>query len=61
MGQKILIEPSFKSSGLEADPVAQQLSAHVPLRGPGVRWFRSRVRTWHRLERYAVAGVLRIK
>ena len=30
-----------------AGPVAQQLSAHIPLQWPGVCWFRSQVLTWH--------------
>ena len=41
--------------------MAQQLSAHVPLQRPGVRWFGSRVRTWHRLASHAVVGVPHIK
>ena len=32
-----------------ASPVTQQLSVHVLLRRPGVRWFRSWVRTCHHL------------
>ena len=32
-----------------AGPVAQQLSAHVPLQGPGVHQFGSRAQTWHKL------------
>ena len=39
-----------------AGPVAQWLSAHVPIQRPGVRWFRSRVQTWHCLESHAVVG-----
>ena len=37
--------------------MAQRLSAHVPLRRPGVHRFGSQVRTWHRLARRAVAGI----
>ena len=46
---------------LEAGPVAQRLSARVLLWRPGVHWFGSRVRTWHRLASHAVAGVPQIK
>ena len=43
-----------------ASLLAQRLSAHVPL-GAGVRWFRSRVRTWPLGKHHALAGVPRIK
>ena len=42
---------------LGASPVAQRLSAHVPLGWPGVHQFRSRVQTWHGLAIHAVVGV----
>ena len=50
----------------EGDPhwaglVAHRLSVHVPLQQPGVRRFRPRVRTWHRLAHHAVVGVPHIK
>ena len=44
-----------------AGPVAEWLSVHIPLQQPGVRWFRSRVRTRHRLSRHAVVGVPHVK
>ena len=44
-----------------AGPVAQQLSAHVSIRRPGVLRFGSRVRMWHYLASHAVADVLHIK
>ena len=46
---------------VEAGPVAQQLSAHVLLRQPGVHRFRSLVQTWHHLASHAVVGVPHIK
>ena len=52
---------AFPKKGGEAGPVAQRLSSHIPLRRPGVRWFRSRVLTWHRLANYAVVGMPHIK
>ena len=41
--------------------MAQRLSVHVPLRRPGVLWFRSRVWTGHHLALHAVVGVPHIK
>ena len=41
--------------------MAQQLSAHVLFRRPGVRRFGSRVRTWHCLACHGEAGVPHIK
>ena len=51
----------FKTKRMGASPVAQRLSAHVLLQWPGVRWFGSRVRTWHRLACYAVVDIPHIK
>ena len=36
-----------RSSEMGAGPGVQRLIAHVLLRWPRVRWFRSRLRTWH--------------
>ena len=55
----IQLQETLDSQG--ANMVAQQLSAHVPLRRPGVRQFRSQVWTWHCLACHAVVGVPRIK
>ena len=44
-----------------AGPVAQQLSAHIPLQWPGVHWPESQVWTWHRLGSHAVVGIPHIK
>ena len=52
-----LIKVIFLGAGL----VVQQLSAHIPLRRPGVRRFGSRVWTWHCLASHAVAGIPHIK
>ena len=52
---------AYQNCKTGAVPVVQQLSAHVPLQQPWVRWFGSRVRTWHRLVRHAVVGVPHIK
>ena len=46
---------------LGAGLVAQQLSSHNLLWQPGVRWFRSQVRTWHHLASHAVVGIPHIK
>ena len=43
---------------LGAGPVAQWLSAHIPLQRPRVQ---IRVRTWHRLACHAVVGIPHIK
>ena len=51
----------IKSADMGTGPVAQGLSLHVPLQRPGVRWFGSRVRTWHCLTSHAVVGVAHIK
>ena len=40
-----------------AGPVAQRWSLSAPIGRPGVRWFGSWVRTWHRLASHAVVGV----
>ena len=48
----------FKSGACR---VAQRLSVHVPLSWPGVRRFRSQVRTQHHLASHAVAGIPHIK
>ena len=50
----------FKKS-LGAGPVAQGLSSHVLLQRPGLGWFGSWVRTWHRLASHAVVGVPHMK
>ena len=42
-------------------PVAQQLSSHVPLRHHGVHRFGSQVQTWDLLASHAVAGVPHVK
>ena len=52
---------SFKTDVAGAGPVAQWLNSHVPLRRPGVRWFGSRVWTWHHLASHGVVGVPHIK
>ena len=44
-----------------ASPVAQRLSAHVPLWRPRVRQFASWVKTWHRLASHAAVGIPQIK
>ena len=41
--------------------MAQQLSSHVPFQRPGVHWFGSQVRRWHRSSSHAVVGVPQIK
>ena len=46
---------------LGAGPVAQRLTAHIPLWRPQVHWFRSRVQTWHHLASHAVVGIPHIK
>ena len=56
-GQRFLTIENIPGAGL----VAQWLSAHVLLRWPGVRQFRSWVQTWHRLASHAVVGVPHIK
>ena len=50
-----------KKGVLEGWPVAQWLSSQVPLRGPGVHWFGSRLQTWHHLSSHAVVGIPHIK
>ena len=52
---------NLKTLAKGAGQVAQRLSEHVMLQWPGVRWFRSRVRTWHHLARDAVVGAPHIK
>ena len=49
----------FKNAG--AGPVARRLSAHIPIQWARVRWFGSRVRTWHHLVYHAVVDVPHIK
>ena len=57
-----LDSPLSQNTGLSgAGLVAQCLSSHVLLRLPGVRWFGSRVQTWHHLASHAVVGVPHIK
>ena len=51
----------IKRSSFRGQPVAQQLSAHVPLWRPGVWQFGFRVPTWHCLASHAVVGVPHIK
>ena len=48
-------------SALGVSLVVQQLSSHILLWRPRVRWFGSRVQTWHRLASHAVVGVPHIK
>ena len=52
---------SLAENKIRAGPVAQRLSSHVPLRWPGVHWFRSWVWTWHHLASHAVVGIPYIK
>ena len=49
--------PQLRTIDLGPSPMAQWLSAHVPLWRPGVHRFGSRVRTWHCLTGHAVAGI----
>ena len=51
----------LKNTCWGAGLVAQRLSAHLLLRRPGVRWFRSWVWIWHHLARHAVVGIPHIK
>ena len=60
-GMQQILPQSPKGSNPGASPVPQQLSLHVLLQWPGVRQFRSWVRTWHHLARHAGAGIPHIK
>ena len=51
----------IKICNVGAGLVAQWLSSQVLVRQPGVRQFRSPVRTWHHLASHAVVGVPHIK
>ena len=50
---KLTIYFLLKISKTGAGLVAQRLSLQVLIRGPGVRWFRSWVQTWHHLASHA--------
>ena len=47
----------LKGKGDEAGPVAQRLSAHIPLQWSRVHRFRSWVQAWHRFASHAVVGI----
>ena len=57
----VLPRETIKKLTLGAGPVAQRLSAHVPLGWLGVHRFGSHVWAWHCLASYAVVGVPCIK
>ena len=40
---------------VRAGPVAEWLSSHASLQGPGFRWFESWARTWHHSSGHAEA------
>ena len=54
-------EGAFKMCKTRAGPGAQRLSAHIPLRQPGICRFGSLVQTLYRMTGHAVAGVPHIK
>ena len=56
-----MIKRKLKKLGVGAGPVAQWLSAHVPLRWPGVHRVGSQVWTWHHVACHAVVGIPCIK
>ena len=56
-----IVDAQFTKGPPGTGPVVQWLSAHVPLRWPGVRWFGSWVRTWHHLVSHTVAGIRHIE